>query len=440
MHPSRAIRSARSELLAGKRVVIGVSGSIAAIEIPRVARELIRHGADVRVVMSAEATRLLTPEAVEFATGHPPITALTGAVEHVTEMAPGPERADLLLLAPATANTLSKVAHGIDDTPVTSFASVALGGGVPVLAAPAMHADMARNPAVMDSLERLARFGVGIIAPRSDEGEEKIPTPEEVAAEVLHRLAAGPWSGRRVLVIGGASREKIDDVRSVTNESSGETAVALARQAYYRGAEVHLWLGASEHPAPRFVHLARWRSVEELLGLLRGSPGMPAPLDAVWVPAALSDFTVDAAPGKIESRKGRGLTLELRAAPKVLPELRRRAPPPTLLVAFKLASGATDRALVGRARESRAESGADWVVANDATNMGRPEGGWWLVPPRGAARRVEGRKEAAAGELLDAVGASLARGGEGAGRGAGTEGTPSSSRSRRRPSTRPPRR
>ncbi|HEV2449594.1 MAG TPA: bifunctional phosphopantothenoylcysteine decarboxylase/phosphopantothenate--cysteine ligase CoaBC [Thermoplasmata archaeon] len=439
MHPSRAIRSARSELLAGKRVVIGVSGSIAAIEIPRVARELIRHGAEVRVVMSAEATRILTPEAVEFATGHPPITALTGAVEHVTEMAPGPERADLLLLAPATANTLSKVAHGIDDTPVTSFASVALGGGVPVLAAPAMHADMARNPAVVESLERLVRFGVGIIAPRAEEGEEKIPTPEEVAAEVLHRLASGPWYGRRLLIIGGASREKIDDVRSVTNESSGETAVALARQAYYRGAEVHLWLGASEHAAPRFVRLARWRSVEELLRLVRGSPGLPAPLDSVWVPAALSDFTVDAAPGKIESRRGSGLTLELRAAPKVLPELRSRAPPPTILVAFKLASGATDRALLGRARDSRAESGADWVVANDATNMGSAEGGWWLVPPRGEARRIVGRKEPAAGELLDAVGSALGRGAPREGRGVDPERPGPTPRRSRGPSN-PPRR
>jgi phosphopantothenoylcysteine decarboxylase / phosphopantothenate---cysteine ligase len=409
MHPSRAIRSARSELLAGRRVVIGVSGSIAAIEVPRIAREIIRHGADVQVVMSAEATRLLTPEVVEFATGHPPITALTGAVEHVTHLGPGPERADLLLLAPATANTLSKVAHGIDDTPVTSFASIALGGGVPVLVAPAMHADMAKNPAVRESLERLERFGVGIIAPRSEEGEEKLPSPEEVAAEVLHRLASGPWAGRRLLVIGGASRERIDEVRSVTNESSGETAVALARQAYFRGAEVHLWLGASEHAPPRFVRLERWRSVEELLGRVVEAPGLPLPLAAIWVPAALSDFTLDPSPGKIESRGRPKLTLELRAAPKVLPELRRRAPLPTLLVGFKLASGAGPRKLVARARSSLRESGADWVVANDAGNLGRSHGGWWLVPSRGPARRFEGSKDAGTGELLEAVGASLER-------------------------------
>jgi phosphopantothenoylcysteine decarboxylase / phosphopantothenate---cysteine ligase len=407
MHPSRAIRSSRSELLAGRRVIIGVSGSIAAVEVPRIARELIRHGAEVRVVMSAEATRLLSPEAVEFATGHPPITALTGAVEHVTHLGPGPERADLLLLAPATANTLSKVAHGIDDTPVTSFASIALGGGVPVLVAPAMHADMARNPAVRESLERLEKFGVGVVLPRSEEGEEKLPTPEEVAAEVLHRLATGPWAGRRVLVIGGASREKIDDVRSVTNESSGETAVALARQAYFRGAEVHLWLGASEHAPPRYVRLERWRSVEELRGLVRGVPGLPLPLAAIWVPAALSDYTLDPSPGKIDSRGRSELTLELRAAPKVLPELRRLAPAPTRLVAFKLASGEAARALVAQARATLVETGADWVVANDAANLGSSRGGWWLLSSTGEPRRFEGTKDAGTGELLEAVGASL---------------------------------
>src|SRR5271169_1039751 len=169
MHPSRVIRGRRSELLAGRKVVIGISGSIAAVEVPRIARELIRHGAEVRAVMSAEATRIITPEAIQFATGHPPVLQLSGDVEHVQLLGPGEGRADLLLIAPATANTLSKIAHGIDDTPVTTFASVALGGGVPVLIAPAMHAHMGQNPAIRENLARLRSWGVQVVAPQSAE-------------------------------------------------------------------------------------------------------------------------------------------------------------------------------------------------------------------------------------------------------------------------------
>ena len=267
MHPSHVIRGRSSQLLAGRRIVIGVSGSIAAIELPKVIRELIRHGAEVQAVMSPEAMRLITPETLEFATGHPPITQLTGNVEHVTLLGPGPGRADLYLIAPATANTISKVAHGIDDTPVTSCASVALGGGVPMLLAPAMHSHMGVNPAVRENLEKLRAWGVGIVSGTSVEGEDKIASPEEVAAAVLHRLGSGPWAGHRVIVIGGAAREAIDEVRSVTNESSGATALALANQAYYRGAEVELWAGALQVTVPSWIPVSPWRGVEDLLAL-----------------------------------------------------------------------------------------------------------------------------------------------------------------------------
>ena len=173
------------------------------------------------------------------------------------------------MIAPATANTISKIAHGIDDTPVTTCASVALGGGVPILLAPAMHSHMGLNPAVKENLEKLRGWGVGIVPSVSAEGEEKIAGPEAVAAAVLHHLASGPWLGRRVIVVGGASREPIDAVRSVTNESSGTTALALANQAYYRGAEVELWAGALEVGVPDWIPTTSWKGVEDLLALVR---------------------------------------------------------------------------------------------------------------------------------------------------------------------------
>jgi phosphopantothenoylcysteine decarboxylase / phosphopantothenate---cysteine ligase len=408
VHPSHAIRGRTSGLLNGKRIVVGVSGSIAAIEVPRIIRELIRHGAEVRAVMSGEAGRIISAEALEFATGHPPVVQLTGNVEHVTLLGPGEGRADLYLIAPATANTISKIAHGIDDTPVTSCASVALGGGVPLLIAPAMHSHMGQNPAVRENLEKLRSWGVGIIASTLTEGEEKLATPEEVTAAVLHRVVHGPWSGRSVIVVGGASRESIDSVRSLTNESTGASAVALANQAYYRGAEVHLWAGALQVSVPGWIPVERWRGVHDLLQLARRHRGELARAAAVIVPAALSDYTVERRPGKIPSREHATLTLTLERAPKVLPELRRLAPPPTRLVAFKLESGRTAAELEAAARELASEVGADWLVANDVATMGSPETNALVLPRGGERRWIRGPKAEFAGKLLDDIGQELA--------------------------------
>jgi phosphopantothenoylcysteine decarboxylase / phosphopantothenate---cysteine ligase len=408
MHPSRAIRGRTTRLLEGRRILVGISGSIAAIEIPRIVRELIRHGAEVRAVMSPEAARLVTPESIEFATGHPPVLQLSGAVEHVTLLGPGEGQFDLYLIAPATANTIAKVAHGIDDTPVTSCATIALGGGVPILVVPAMHSMMGQNPAVVENLEKLRGWGVELLFGPAVEGEAKIASPEEIAAAVLHRLARGPWKGARVVVIGGAAREPIDAVRSVTNESSGATAVALANQAHYRGARVELWSGSLKVPVPPWVSVHPWGSVRELLGLAERRSTELSRAAAVLVPAALSDFTLEPTPGKIRSRGTPRLTLQLVAAPKVLPALRKLAPPPTRLVAYKLLAGASAAELEHEGRELAEEVGADWVVANDVGTMGSAEASV-LVLPRGEPRRwIRGPKAEVAGKLLDDIGRELA--------------------------------
>lgn len=423
MHPSHVIRGRTTQLLSGRKIVVGVTGSIAAVEVPRIIRELIRHGAEVRAVMSPDAARILSAEALEFATGHPPVVQLTGNVEHVTYLGPGEGRADLFLIAPATANTIAKVAHGIDDTPVTSFASVALGGGVPMLIAPAMHAHMGMNPALKESLDKLRSWGVGIVTGSSVEGEEKIATPEEVAAAVLHRVVQGPWTGQKVVVVGGASRESIDSVRSVTNESSGATAVALANQAYYRGADVTLWSGAVAVPIPPWIPVERWRGVEDLLALARRQRNVLAGARAVFVPAALADFTLEPLPGKIASRDHPTLTLTLHRAPKVLPELRRLAPSPGCLVAFKLLAEAGPSELEAGARQLAEETRADWVVANDASTMGSAETNALVLPRTGERRWIRGPKAEFAGKLLDDIGRETL--------GLTTGATPSSGRRRR---------
>jgi phosphopantothenoylcysteine decarboxylase/phosphopantothenate--cysteine ligase len=408
MHPSRAIQGRTTRLLEGRHVLVGLSGSIAVVDVPKIVRELLRHGAEVRAVMSPEATRLITPEAVEFATGHPPVVQLTGNVEHVTLLGPGEGQADLYLIAPATANTIAKIAHGIDDTTVTSCASVALGGHVPILLVPAMHGFMAENPAVRESLDKLRSWGVEVLFGAATEGEAKIASPEEIAAAVLHRLGRGPWAGRRVVVVGGASREAIDAVRSITNESSGATALALASQAYYRGAEVELWAGALGLPIPPWITARRWRSVDDLLRLARERRADLSGASAVFVPAALADYTVEPMAGKIPSRQHPTLKLTLAPAPRVLPALRKLAPAPTKLVAFKLLAGEGPEALEREGRSLSVECGADWVVANDVETVGAAESNV-LVLPRGEARRwLRGPKADVAGKLLDDLGRELA--------------------------------
>lgn len=407
VHPSDSIRGRATSLLAGRRIVLGISGSIAAIEVPRIARELIRHGADVQAVMSADATRLVTPAVIEFATGHPPVVQLSGNVEHVTLLGPGEGRADLYLIAPATANTIAKIAHGIDDTPVTACASMALGGGVPILIAPAMHTHMGLNPAVRENLEKLRSWGIELVQGPAVEGEEKLATPEEVAAAVLHRAAGPPWAGRAVIVIAGAAREPIDRVRSITNESSGATGVALATQAHFRGANVELWTGPMQVPIPSFLATRTWRSVADLAALARRRARELRKASAIFVPAALSDYTTTRTPGKISSHDRADLKLVLRRAPKVLPELRRLAPPPTRLIGFKLEADRSDAELEASARRLQRDVGLDWVIANDVATMGSPTTNALVLPPRGGRHWIRGTKSTFAGKLLDDVGREL---------------------------------
>ena len=142
MHPSNEIRGVKSKMLSNKRIVLGVTGSIAAVETIKLSRELIRYGAEVYPVMSQSATKIVHPDSLWFATGNKPIVELSGAAEHVSFCGRVKNPVDLLLISPCTANTISKIAHGIDDTSVTTFATTAIGSGVPILIVPAMHLSM----------------------------------------------------------------------------------------------------------------------------------------------------------------------------------------------------------------------------------------------------------------------------------------------------------
>lgn len=394
MHPSRRIEGLKSRHLAGKRVVLAVTGSIAAVESVRIAHELIRHGAEVIPVMTRAAADLITPLALEFATGRAPILQLSGQGEHVALCDGGPGSAHALLVAPATANTISKMALGIDDTVVTSCATVALGAGLPVLVAPAMHEVMAEHPALPLRLKELERMGVTLVAPRVEEEKAKIASPESIANAVIHRLAEGPWKGKRVLVVSGSTAEPWDPVRVITNRSSGRMGVEIATAAYRLGADVTLWNAWGLVALPDFAQVRRFERVEDLRRLVRGQD--VTRFDAIFMPAALSDFAPKNERQKVSSEAG-AQAVWLAPLPKVLPEIRRRAPK-AVLVGFK---AETDPArLESKARERLKAYEAQLFVANTAEAFSALEADALLVEARGAAKRIRGSKAELAHKIL----------------------------------------
>lgn len=359
MHPSEEVYCEKGEDLVGKTIVMGITGSIAATECFHTIRELIRYGATVKVVMTPAAAKLVAPDAIEFACGSYPVMELTGATEHV-DFVGSTEAADLLLIYPATANTVSKIAVGIDDTAVTSMATVALGDGVPMAIAPAMHESMFRNPAVAENIARLKKWGVEFFGPRTDGIRARVATTEEVVCRTLAMLSDSPLKGKRILIIGGRSEEPIDDMRVVTNRSSGTMAVALAMRAFQLGAEVDLWMGGCSVQLPDFINIWRFTSVDDIKRNV-----ILIDHDAVIVPAALSDFAPEPASGKIPSDSA--LELRMEPAPKMLPLIREMCP---VVIGFKAESGLSEEDLCARARSRLDTYGLHAIVANDVSCAG----------------------------------------------------------------------
>lgn len=400
MHPSTELRGTKSRRLEGKRIALGVTGSIAAVECVRLVRELIRNGAEVFPVMSPSACKIIHPDALWFASGNRPVTELTGEAEHVSLCGKVPDRVDLLLIAPCTSNTISKIALGIDDTPVTTFAATALGSGIPVMIAPAMHESMYNHPAVKENIERAKALGVQFIPPRIEENKAKMASVEEIVPAVLRLIGRGDLKGKRVLIIAGATREPIDDVRCITNISTGKTGTELALAAWTRGADVELWYGASPEAPPPLIPTKRFDTLESLNALVQRS-GLA--FDLILVPAAISDYTVEKTPGKLGSE--RAIVIELRPAPKVLATLRRRFK--GVLVGFKAESGIGDEELERRAREMMETSDADFAVANDVGKVTAETTEILILSRQGPVKKFSGTKSEAADAILSEVAKAL---------------------------------
>ena len=383
-----------SKTLDGKTIVLGITGSIAAVRCVELARELRRHGADVRAVMSREAQKIIHPEAMRYATGHPVITELTGDVEHVEFCGIG-GKADMLLIAPCTANTIGKLAHGIDDTTVTTFATTAFGSGIPILVVAAMHESMYDHPIVIENIGKLTELGVGFVNPVMDEGAAKIASVDEIVLCVERALGGNTLAGKRILITGGATAEAVDPIRILTNRASGKTGVELALSAFRRGADVTLvhpgCIGMAMQGICEFgVETAADMTAAVLQELENG-------YDVLISAAAISDFTVEPVGEKIKS--GQEVTLTLKPAPKLLAEVRRKFPD-LKIVGFKAETGVNEAELVKRARESMDSYNLLLVVANDVSEggMGTEDNDVFIIDD--AVKQVTGTKTEIAEAIL----------------------------------------
>jgi phosphopantothenoylcysteine decarboxylase/phosphopantothenate--cysteine ligase len=281
------------------------------------------------------------------------------------------------------------MALGIDDSPVTTFAATGL-TTTPTLVALAMHESMYETPMLQQHAETLRGLGVQFVEPKMEEGKAKLAEPLDIVEHVLRALGPRTLTGRRVLVVNGATQEPLDAMRVLSNRSTGRTGAALAREAWRLGADVEHWFAHGETELPR-VPTRRFSSVGDLLAMAKDARGF----DAVLVPAALSDFAAEAAPGKIPSAAPP--TLRLRAAPKALPALRTAFD--GALVSFKAEAGVSEAQLVERARSSGKANGCAFVVANllEDVHAGRSR---TLIVDAQRAEPIEGDAEALARAIL----------------------------------------
>ncbi|MEF8773975.1 MAG: bifunctional phosphopantothenoylcysteine decarboxylase/phosphopantothenate--cysteine ligase CoaBC [Halobacteriales archaeon] len=385
-------------MLSGVNVALGVTGSIAAVKTVELAHELRRRGAAVRAVTTPSAESIVHPWALEFATDEPVVSEITGAVEHVA-LCGTDGWADVLLVAPATANTVGKVAAAVDDTPVTTCATTALGAGLPVVVAPAMHEPMYDHPGVLEAIDRVESWGVEFVDPRIEEGKAKVATEDAIVLATARAATPDPLAGRSVVVTSGATSEPIDPVRVITNRASGRTGRAVARACYVRGADVTI-----VHPDGD-VPYADVEDVETAREMLEATLEAAADADAVVSAAAIGDYTVAATDEKIRSGQD-DLTLDLEPTPKLIEGVREDFPD-LPIVGFKAETGGTDEELAAAARGPLERAGLSFVVANDADVMGDADTRALFVS-RDGYEPFEGDKDDLGARVAEELSAELA--------------------------------
>jgi phosphopantothenoylcysteine decarboxylase/phosphopantothenate--cysteine ligase len=387
------------------RVLLGVTGGIAAYKACEVCRLLVKGGHDVVPLVTPGAERFVSAETFRALARRPPGEDV---FLHLT-------RADLLLVAPCTANTLAKLAHGLADNPLTEAALAHRG---PVLVAPAMNPRMWAHPATRANAETLRGRGVVLVGP--DEGETaegdlgvgRMAEPVEIvrAAEELlvgsgGEAGAGPLAGKRVLVSAGGTREPLDSVRFVGNRSSGRMGVALAAEARRRGARVTLLAANLAVAVPTGVELVQTPTAADLE---REALARAGEAEVVVMAAAVADYRPASALAAKRAKDRAGWTVALEPTTDVLAELGARRRAGQVLVGFAAEHPGDDGAAgLERARAKRANKGADLVVFNDVSRsdigFDAPDNEVTLLSATGERALAKAPKDAIAAAILDEV-------------------------------------
>jgi phosphopantothenoylcysteine decarboxylase/phosphopantothenate--cysteine ligase len=412
-HPSFDIIGSKGDSLQGKRIALCITGSIAAVRAPDIARGLMRLGAHVFPVMTASAARIIHPDSMHWATGHRPVVDLSGALEHVALASDVKTRADLVLVAPATANTISKIACAIDDTPVTSVVTVALGQGLPLVIAPAMHESMYNHPLLQENMQKLRQIGVTLLLPALEEGKAKLMDTEAIIKGVLAAIIEKKnLNKKKVLITSGRTVEYIDPVRVITNNSTGKMGRALAESALARGAIVTVITGKTAVSYPDQARIIETDTAEAMQAAVAGELKRNS-CDLFIAAAAVGDWKPkNKSPQKISTHAGQSLVLELEPTPKILDGVKKLSPQ-TFVVAFRAVYKLKKQELIDDALGRLKKAGADLIVVND---VGRPGAGFEaetnelsVISPAGELIHLEKQaKPAAASRLLDIIAAKMA--------------------------------
>ena len=355
--------------LTGREIVLGVTGGIAAYKSAEIVSRLRHLGARVHVIMTKNATEFVAPLTFQTLSANPVVTDTFTApeywnVEHVALA----KLADVFVVAPATANILAKMANGIADD---MLSTTLLATKAPILAAPAMNTGMWTAPATQENVRRLKERGVHFVGPDSgilacgDTGAGRMSEPAAIVNAIVQLLnRKSDFSGARVLVTAGATRERLDPVRFLTNDSSGKMGFALAEAARDRGAEVTVVCGSVSVPAPDGVRIVKIESAQDLLDAMKAE--VPAQ-DVVIQAAAVADYRPETRHDtKIKKINGQALTLTLVENPDVAQEVAKIRKPGQVLVGF---AAETDH-VTEHAKEKLKKKKLDMIVANDVTKEG----------------------------------------------------------------------
>jgi phosphopantothenoylcysteine decarboxylase/phosphopantothenate--cysteine ligase len=359
--------------LAGRRVAMLITGGIAAMKTPLLARALRKQGAEVTAFVSSEALRYVTLDALAWSTNRPVVERLTPDAEHLSDGKPF----DAYLLPQATYNSLNKIAHGIADGTVSSTMASALGrlerGQCAVLVAPTMHGTM-HNAILTESLRKLDALGVRVIPPRQDYGKHNMPDDAVLVAEVCRAVSRSPLRGRKVLATGGPTPVPIDGVRRLITRFTGEMGMVIAAELHLRGADallIHGWSGSA--PPAHLPHRIA-RSYDDYRRLVHEELAVGGHFAGIFA-AAVADYRPrQARDGKIPSGL-QDLSIALEPTAKVIDEVR-TAHPELPMVTFKYEEGLSHEELMAIA-ERRLER-FEAVVANRGEEIvaGQPHVAW----------------------------------------------------------------